>query len=109
MKFSSVVGLSAIAGVASAKTCYNATVQIDVSARNGVFGKAPVPQTNDEATAFALSATRQGGNGTAAALTGYATVAGRYNISTQYCKPDNTDSKGQVLQILTHGVGFDKT
>lgn len=107
---SSIVGLwAAILGVATAKTCYNATVEIPVTARNGVFDKVKTPQTDSEAVMFALSATRQGANATHAALSGYATVSHHYNISTQYCKPDDAVKSGQTLQILTHGIGFDKT
>lgn len=100
------------AGLASAKICYNATVQVPISARNGVFDDLDTPKTNREATMFALAASRQGGNGTKDALTGYATISGRYNISAQYCMSNKSASSNNhppTVQILTHGVGFDKT
>lgn len=108
--FSSAIGVWLLtAGVVSAKTCLNTTVEVSISSRNGVFNNIETPVTNSDATAFVLGATRQGANGTDLALTGYATVSGRYNISTQYCVPDKNSSNGSVLQILTHGIGFDKT
>lgn len=106
----STIGLWALtAGVAAAKTCYNVTVEIPVTARNGVFDNIDTPQTNFDATSFALSATRQGMNLTETALSGYATVSGHYNISTQYCMPNNAGDSAYTLQILTHGMGFDKS
>lgn len=95
----------------TAKTCHNATVEIPVSSRNGVFDKTSTPQSNFDAAVFALQATTQGVNGTQEALSGYATVSGTYRVSTQYCVPDGGASAGagDVLQILTHGIGFDKT
>jgi hypothetical protein len=103
------IGLVAIAAeVASAKTCYDMTVQVPVTARNGVFDKISTPQTNIDATAFALHASTQAANVTADALSGYATVSGLYDISAQYCMPDNVGDSAHVLQILTHGMGFDK-
>ena len=94
--------------LAVARTCQNFIVQVSVEARNGVFGNIVTPATDLEATSFISDATRRGVNATAEALTGYATVSGRYNISAQYCKP-RVDRKNYTLQILTHGVGFDKT
>lgn len=48
-----------------------------------------------------------------AALSGYATVSGTYQISAKYCTPGASNmtfgSGTPPLQILTHGIGFDKT
>lgn len=106
----STIGLWALAaGAASAKICFNATVEIDISARNGVFDNIKTPDTNLDVTAFALASTKTGTNITEEALSGYATVGGTYNISTQYCMPKNSEVGGHSLQILTHGMGFDKS
>ena len=74
-----------------------------------MFDNTSTPQSNFDAAVFALQAiTQGGGNGTQEALSGcYATVEGTYRISTQYCVPDGAESG--ALQILTHGIGFDKT
>lgn len=37
----------------------------------------------------------------------YATVEGHYHLATTYCEPDS--GPGDVLQVLTHGVGFDRS
>ncbi|KAJ5716000.1 uncharacterized protein N7483_013181 [Penicillium malachiteum] len=107
---SSTIGVLLLAaGIVSGKTCYNVTVPVSISARNGVFDGINTPTTNTDATAFVLNITRQGSNFTDDALTDYDTVSGRYNISTQYCAPNGTMSNGTTLQILTHGIGLDKS
>ena len=103
-------GLAAALLVASvaAKTCVNVTVPVDISARTGVFNLA-VPQTNLDSTTFIQNLTQQGRNYTETALSGYATTSGKYDISAQFCKPSVSNTSSPTLQILTHGIGFDKT
>lgn len=99
-----------LAGSAAAKTCMNMSVPVTISARTGVFDIA-VPQTNLDATTFAQNQTQQGRNFTETILSGYATTAGTYNISAQFCMPSsmNATMTKPTIQILTHGIGFDKT
>ena len=106
----SALAMVVLAGSAAAKTCINMTVPVTISARTGVFNIA-VPQTNLDATTFAQNQTQQGRNFTQTALSGYATTAGTYNISAQYCMPSsmNASTTESTVQILTHGIGFDKT
>lgn len=92
----------------AAKSCVNITVPVDISARTGVFNIA-VPQTNLDATTFIQNFTRQGRNFTDLALSGYTTTSGTYNISAEFCMPSVQTSHKPNLQILTHGIGFDKT
>src|ERR1700761_2852060 len=100
---------TALLGAASAKKCINQTVPISIVARNAVFGNVVTPQTNIDATNFTLHLSQQGHNFTNEALTGYHTIKKTYEISTQFCTPDNPTSTAPVLQILTHGISFDKT
>ncbi len=104
----SIASLALLATSAAAKECMNMTVSVDISARTAVFN-LPVPQTNLEATAFIQNFTQQGRNFTDSALAGYNTTAGKYNISTQFCVPTVNNVTNPTLQILTHGIGFDKT
>ena len=99
-----------LVGSAAAKTCVNATVPVTISARTAVFNIA-VPQTNLDATTFVQNQTQQGRNFTQVALSDYATTAGTYHISTQFCAPSNLKDAATkpTVQILTHGIGFDKT
>ena len=92
---------------AIAKQCINQTVPVTISARQGVFD-IDIPENSLDATTFAQNATTQGRNFTELVLTGYQTVSGTYNISTQFCSPDYAPANPTV-QVLTHGIGFDKT
>lgn len=104
----SIQALVFFAASAAAKRCINATVPVDISARQAVFD-IDIPSTNLEATDFALNNTKQGQNFTDIALVGYNTTSGTYNISTQLCMPDNHNGTNPTIQVLTHGIGFDKT
>ncbi|KAL9124992.1 MAG: hypothetical protein Q9217_005747 [Psora testacea] len=83
------------------------TVPVPISARTGIFN-IPVPQTNLEVTSFIQNNTQQGRNFSETVLTGYKTTAGTYNISTQFCFPTVQNHSNPTIQVLTHGIGFDK-
>ncbi|KAK5131346.1 hypothetical protein LTR08_001012 [Meristemomyces frigidus] len=65
------------------------------------------PVTNIDVTNFILNLTQQGTNYTANILEGYQTVSGNYSIAATYCHPDSGPSN--VVQLLTHGIGFDRS
>lgn len=106
--FTYALGAAALAGVASAKVCTNVTVPVHIQARQGVFD-APVIEDNLDAVKFALNFTKQGANFTDVALTGYQTVDFPANISAKFCRPDNDTAMDCDVQVLSHGIGFDKT
>ena len=109
MLLSSVTLLAAVVGTVTAKKCMNMTVPVTISARNAVYDVL-IPSTNLEAITFAQNFTKQGSNFSETILTGYATVSGTYNISTQFCTPNSVaNSSSPTVQVLTHGIGFDKT
>jgi pimeloyl-ACP methyl ester carboxylesterase len=108
MYVSTITALAVLAASVSAKQCINTTVPVNLTARQAVFN-LDVPQTNLEATDFILDMTQQGRNFTDLVLTGYNTTTGTYNISTQFCMPSNDNSTSPTVQVLTHGIGFDKT
>ena len=58
-------------------------------------------------TNFILNLTQQGTNYTASVLDGYQTVSGNYSIAATYCHPDSGPTN--VVQLLTHGIGFDRS
>ena len=90
-----------------AKQCVNITIPVDVSARNGLFN-VQTPESNLDVTQFSLNLTNAKGNFTDLSLLGYATVTGKAFISAKYCAP-NTMPSQPIVQLLTHGIGFDKT
>ena len=87
------------------RNCVNFTIPVSISARQGLFPDIPA-KANLEVTDFAQKFVQQGRNYTATILKDYQTVKGDYDISAQYCYPDKV---GSTIQILTHGIGFDKT
>ncbi|KAK5078699.1 hypothetical protein LTR64_002887 [Lithohypha guttulata] len=101
-----IAAFAALTSVAAAARCQNLTIPISVSARNGVFNQTN-PTNAIEATNFALRMSRQGHNYTQESLTGYNTVSGNYQIAATYCEPDA--GPGKVVQVLTHGIGFDRS
>lgn len=84
---------------------------MDLTSRNGVFGNIETPMSALDATTFIQNQTRQGGNLTEMALSGYNTIQGSYNISAKFCQPSGSNGtlKDPTVQVLTHGIGFDKT
>ena len=105
VKLLTAAAIAALTLVAAAARCQNLTVPISVAARNGNFNLSN-PTDAIDATNFALRMSRQGHNYTAEVLNEYNTVSGDYNISATYCEPDAGSSK--VVQVLTHGIGFDR-
>ncbi|KAF9698970.1 hypothetical protein EKO04_003320 [Ascochyta lentis] len=97
---------SLFAGYAAAKQCQTLSIPVDISSRQGLFKEAPV-ESNLEVGAFATRFNEFQRNYTAELLTGYQTFQKCISISAQYCTPDG-GSNGTV-QVLTHGIGFDKT
>ncbi|ROT43240.1 alpha/beta-hydrolase [Sodiomyces alkalinus F11] len=92
--------------LAAARRCQNLTVEVDISARNGVFD-IETPVTDIDVTDFIFEMGTQGRNYSDEHLTGYTTVSGTYELAATYCEPDNKTS--DVLQIMSHGVGFDRS
>ncbi|EKG22039.1 hypothetical protein MPH_00630 [Macrophomina phaseolina MS6] len=105
-----LTSLLAISSVASAaKQCLNQTISVDIESRNPQFDTSVIPHDNLQVTYFIQNMTRQGHNFTNEVLKGYKTITGTYNVSTQFCWDDQKTGNNPVLQILTHGIGFDKT
>jgi hypothetical protein len=92
-----------LASVAAAKQCTTFTIPVDIESRQGQFKKIPI-EGNLDVNAFSLRFTEFGKNYTAELLESYQTLKGKYEISAQYCK-----GSAGVIQVLSHGIGFDKT
>lgn len=83
-------------------------IPVTISARQGVFDMPPL-QNNLDATTFSQNITKVGINYTDTALVGYTTINGDVHISAEFCQPDTVADKKSVVQMLIHGIGFDKT
>jgi len=108
MRTSICLTLASLAGFAATKQCMNMSVPVTIAARTGIFN-IDVPQTSLDATIFIQNQTQQGRNFSDLALTGYTTTSGTYNISAQFCSPTVNNLTNPAVQVLTHGIGFDKT
>ncbi|KAF2681206.1 hypothetical protein K458DRAFT_372073 [Lentithecium fluviatile CBS 122367] len=95
-----------LAGLAAARTCSNLTIPVSISSRQGQFKDVPA-ESNLDTGAFAQAFTQQGRNYSATLLEGFQTVTGNYSISAKFCYPDY--GTGSTIQLLSHGIGFDKT
>lgn len=105
MKYS-LATAALLATAATARQCKNLTIPITASAPNGVFS-LDAPANNIEVTNFILNLGQQGSNYTEEVLESIKSFTGDYEIAATYCEPDHGPSS--VLQILTHGIGFDRS
>lgn len=104
--FVSSLVVAALTAVASARSCRDISVPVSISSRNAEFDLQPL-LTEIDTTEFFLGLSRQGTNLTDTLLSGYHTVKGTYKLAATYCEPDS--GPGHTLQILTHGIGFDRS
>ncbi|KAK3657713.1 hypothetical protein LTR22_009265 [Elasticomyces elasticus] len=107
--------VAALSATAYGFRCTNLTVPVSLSARNVVFN-ITTPQNNVEVTNLILDLTRQGGSFVEQRVQGYAAVHGNYSLAATYCTPDEHGPDGSnrkrpldAVQILTHGLGFDRS
>ncbi|KAK4697584.1 hypothetical protein P7C71_g514, partial [Lecanoromycetidae sp. Uapishka_2] len=90
-----------------AKQCQTLAIPVNINATNGVFN-LPNIESNLDAVAFAQLINNIGGNFALDLLAGHKTITGEYTISAVYCQPA-VASAVPAIQLLTHGIGFDKS
>ncbi|KAF7551174.1 hypothetical protein G7Z17_g5191 [Cylindrodendrum hubeiense] len=99
------VALLSLLTVGSARKCKDIMVPVSLTAENAVFDiKAPI--TKIEVTSLFLNMAQQGRDYSSLMQTGTKEISGDYNLAATYCEPDH--GPGRELQIMTHGVGFDR-
>jgi hypothetical protein len=102
-----VITFSALlfAGFAVARTCSNLTIPVSISSRQGLFANVSA-EGNLDTGAFSAAFTQIGRNYSETLLEGYQTVTGDYSIAATFCQPDA--GSGSTVQLLSHGIGFDR-
>ncbi|GKT65216.1 Ctr copper transporter family protein [Colletotrichum tofieldiae] len=95
----------AFATVAVARVCQNLTVDVLVTSTNN-FYNISVPETNVDVTNIMIGLSVPGKDLSANYFVRPANISKTYQLASTYCEPDS--GPGRVLQILTHGVGFDR-
>jgi pimeloyl-ACP methyl ester carboxylesterase len=83
--------------------CKELDIPVTVTAPSAIYD-VPRIDSNFEATAWAVNAS--GRTSTSAAVIETTTTSGTYNIHGRLCVPKSSN-KSDILQIATHGVGFD--
>lgn len=101
------ISLSAQALAAPAYTCKSFFVKVPVVNVTQVVPPFPFPFPSDgyAATAFANAATYRDSPTLNPKLQNF---SGTFDISVEYCTPSKKGPKASTIQLLTHGLGFDK-
>lgn len=92
------------------KKCSDISIPVSITARQAIFSQVPITD-NWVASLYSLNFTSTFGNGnyTDRVVTGYQTISGSYIISGRFCQPDSGIPEDATVQLLVHGIGFDKT
>lgn len=101
----SIISATAVPSIPNRK-CKDFDIPVTVTAQNGIYAFPPLT-SNEEAADLGFAQVLRDAPPTVA--TGYVNITGTYNISARFCTPKNGGDKAQIVQILTHGVGFDKS
>jgi hypothetical protein len=86
--------------------CVELTLPVTVTAENLVWAFPPL-KNGYEATYFFNLLTQRDGNGSAL-VAGKANITETFSISAQFCTPNKKSHKSKTVQVLTHGLGFEK-
>ena len=91
--------------LSSSRPCVEFTVPVSATSINGIYNVTQVDD-NIDAVAFALDFNTRLYPNFTERLIQEITVSGTYKISAQLCVPPDGENR-EILQIATHGVGFD--
>lgn len=86
--------------------CVSGTVSVQASTDANVQISYPLPVNQTQVTETTLDYITPGSNFPASILGDSQTVEGTYNLGATLCMPSGSNVKG--VQLLTHGVGFDR-
>lgn len=99
------VALLAATTQACARNCRDFDVPITISSQNLALNFPP-PQSDIEVTNFILS--NVGADQSAAPPAPvFTNISGTFSLRATYCQPHG--GPGKTLQVLTHGIGFDRS
>lgn len=101
----SLVCATAISTTSNRK-CKDFDIPVLVTAQNGIFEFPPLTNNEEAADLGFILGNR---NSQPAVPSGYVNITGTYNINARFCTPIKGGDKAKIVQILTHGVGFDKS
>lgn len=87
--------------------CVSSTIPIQASTSKNIAFNYSIPQNQSQVTQAFISMVSGGSTFAQSIMTGMQSVNGTYNISATYCTPAN-NTKPTTVEILTHGVGFNR-
>ncbi|KAK3939767.1 putative cardiolipin-specific deacylase, mitochondrial [Diplogelasinospora grovesii] len=100
-----LTGASAGAGHLAGSRCSEVSFAVPVSSENVVFGSPPDPHNDTAIVEFMLDVWR----GLPANTTGTTTVTGNFTVNGLYCEPRGQKRKADTLEVLVHGITYNKT
>lgn len=87
--------------------CVSGFVSVSANTTNNLKFNYALPANQSQLTETLLEVVTSGSPFTKEIMDGKATVAGTYSIGATLCTPAN-DTKPKGVQLLSHGIGFDR-
>lgn len=111
MYFTDVVLSLAAVGLVAGQTCTNITIPVRVNTTNSMISNvtAPLPANQSQVTDFFQRFVQQPQPQANYFINGTYQNTAQYNITATYCVPASGVNASKPLQILIHGIGFDKS
>lgn len=103
-----LAALSSSKHLAAARHCQHLNLNVPLTANNTIFS-LDAPSNNAEVTDLILNLTQAGANFVQDSETGTAQISGTYRVGATYCDPGQPSSASKGIQVLSHGIGFDRT
>lgn len=88
--------------------CVSGTIAVEASTTKGLKFNFKLPANESQVSETWLEFVTKGSSFTDEIMGGFQTISGTYDIGATLCMPAN-DTKPTGVQLLTHGVGFDRT
>lgn len=104
--FSSPIVVTSASGNA---VCVQGNVAVTATTTRNVKLNLPIAANQTVVTQTLIDMIKAGSTFQADVVGGPNTVSGTFNINARICAPAKTAAKSNTVQILTHGVGFDKS
>lgn len=92
----------------AARHCQHLNLDVPLTATNAVFN-LDVPSNNTEVTDLILNLTQAGANFVQDSQTGTNQISATYRVGATYCNPGDSADASKGIQVLSHGIGFDRT
>lgn len=93
--------------LATQPVCLDFSLPVQVSTAITKFTVSPL-HNNSESTSFLVNSVARTAN-VQNLVAGEVNITRAYNTNFRYCQPNQGVSQNGIVQVLTHGFGFDKS